>query len=192
MHKPVASDRPTRPNPRGWRGCQGGGGGKGGGGQVFFRFGGACWNPRFIRSSLNAHKSGAYNDLSPFTTDGWLVGWYGVLVPSAQRAPPRISLYCGCLFRLMRHPGNTTAMDEARVKRLCGALCCVLSQQLLLGGGGGGSTGNRRGGCLAQSELTGRLVYQADLIVDPHTVRHGHCLVHAPPSQWLRVTSPLW
>ena len=32
-------------------------------------------------------------------------------------------------------------------------------------------------------------MHWAGLTVDPHTVRHGHCLVL---SQWLRVTRPLW
>ena len=40
-----------------------------------------------------------------------------------------------------------------------------------------GSTTKRRGGCPARRVLTGRPVHRAGHTVDPHTVRHGHCLV---------------
>ena len=63
------------------------------------------------------------------------MGMDGVLVPSTRRAPPRVSLYCGCLFGLVRHPETATAVAEAPVKLLRGAVCCVLSQWLLPGGG---------------------------------------------------------
>ena len=69
--------------------------------------------------------------------------------PSTWRAPPRVSLYCGCLLGLVRHPGTATAAAEARVKQLCGAVCCEISQRRE------GSTGNRRGGCLERRVLTG-------------------------------------
>ena len=59
----------------------------------------------------------------------------GVFVPSTLRAPPCVSLYCGCLFRTVRHLGTATAVAEARVQWLCGTVCCALSQQLFPGAG---------------------------------------------------------
>ena len=61
---------------------------------------------------------------------GMGMGMDGVVVLSTRRGAPRVSLSCGCLFGLVRHPGTATAMAEARVKQLCGAVCCVLSHRL--------------------------------------------------------------
>ena len=62
---------------------------------------------------------------------GMGMGMGGVLVLSTWQAPRRVSLYCSCLFGLVRHPGTATAVAEAQVKRLCSAVYCVLSQWLL-------------------------------------------------------------
>ena len=114
------------------------------------------------------------------------MGMDGVLVPSTWRAPPRVSLYCSCLFGLVRHAGTATIVAEARVKRLCGAVCCVLSGRYW---GWGGCTGNRWGGCLARMVLTGRPVYRAGHTVDPHVLRHGRT-GGATPRFWTPTTPP--
>ena len=45
----------------------------------------------------------------------WECLWGRVSAVSTRRGPPHVSLYCGCLFGLMRHPGTATAVAEARV-----------------------------------------------------------------------------
>ena len=48
-----------------------------------------------------------------------------------------------------------------------------------------------KSGILRQCRPSERPMYRAVHTIDCYTVRHGHCLVHALLSQWLRVTSPL-
>ena len=71
----------------------------------------------------------------------WVWVWVrmGVLVPGTRRAPPRVSLYCICLFGLLRPNGTATAQE---VKPRGIYIHCVSARRLL------GTTGHRRGGCL--------------------------------------------
>ena len=55
---------------------------------------------------------------------GMGVAW---MESSCQVPGEHHSLYCGCPFGIVRQPETATATAKARVKRLCGAVCCVLA-----------------------------------------------------------------
>ena len=63
------------------------------------------------------------------------MGMVWVWMQCLYRVPCEHHHMSHCLFGLMRHPGTATALAEARVKRLCDAVCCALSQRLLPGVG---------------------------------------------------------